>query len=352
MATIHIDGKPYAVRPGQDLLSACLSLGIDLPYFCWHPALGSVGSCRQCAVKQFKDADDEQGKLVMACMTAADDGTRISVSDPEAEALRRGVIEWMMTNHPHDCPVCEEGGECHLQDMTVMSGHTYRRDRFAKRTFRNQDLGPLVGHEMNRCITCYRCVRFYDDYAGGNDLTALGIAHHVFFGREMDGALESPFSGNLVEVCPTGVFTDKPFSEHFIRKWDLMSTPGQRIVPCFVATNPVNQHRQVGVLGLGRGVLVWFEGSGARIGDAGLHGQVEPDCGRGPRSSVFEQICIAALDDPGFSARHERVEVRSGFVERAARRRCGGHPGQGVEIEMREASALGERFGQGRLARA
>jgi len=225
MATIHIDGKPYAVRPGQDLLSACLSLGIDLPYFCWHPALGSVGSCRQCAVKQFKDADDEQGKLVMACMTAADDGTRISVSDPEAEALRRGVIEWMMTNHPHDCPVCEEGGECHLQDMTVMSGHTYRRDRFAKRTFRNQDLGPLVGHEMNRCITCYRCVRFYDDYAGGNDLTALGIAHHVFFGREMDGALESPFSGNLVEVCPTGVFTDKPFSEHFIRKWDLMSTP-------------------------------------------------------------------------------------------------------------------------------
>ena len=225
MATIHIDGKRYSVRPGQDLLSVCLELGLDLPYFCWHPALGSVGSCRQCAVKQFKDADDDQGKLVMACMTAVEDGTLVSVADPEATEMRRSVIEWLMTNHPHDCPVCEEGGECHLQDMTVMTGHTYRRDRFPKRTFRNQYLGPFLGHEMNRCITCYRCVRFYEDYAGGRDLMALGIAHHVYFGREEDGTLESPFSGNLVEVCPTGVFTDKPFSRRYVRKWDLMSTP-------------------------------------------------------------------------------------------------------------------------------
>lgn len=225
MATIHIDGRPYSVAPGRDLLSVCLALGLDLPYFCWHPALGSVGSCRQCAVKQFKDADDDQGKLVMACMTPAEDGTRISIADPEAAALRQGVIEWLMTNHPHDCPVCEEGGECHLQDMTVMTGHTYRRDRFAKRTFRNQDLGPFLGHEMNRCITCYRCVRFYDDYAGGNDLQAQGIAGHVYFGRLAEGPLESPFSGNLVEVCPTGVFTDKPFSRRYLRKWDLMSAP-------------------------------------------------------------------------------------------------------------------------------
>jgi len=225
MATIHIDGKRYSVRPGQDLLSVCLELGLDLPYFCWHPALGSVGSCRQCAVKQFKDADDDQGKLVMACMTAVEDGTLVSVADPEAAEMRRSVIEWLMTNHPHDCPVCEEGGECHLQDMTVMTGHTYRRDRFPKRTFRNQYLGPFLGHEMNRCITCYRCVRFYEDYAGGRDLMALGIAHHVYFGREEDGTLESPFSGNLVEVCPTGVFTDKPFSRRYVRKWDLMSAP-------------------------------------------------------------------------------------------------------------------------------
>ena len=236
MASIYVDGKRYSVRPDQDLLSACLALGLNLPYFCWHPALGSVGSCRQCAVKQFKDADDDQGKLVMACMTPAADGTRISIDDAEAVALRQGVSEWMMTNHPHDCPVCEEGGECHLQDMTVMNGHVYRRDRFPKRTFRNQNLGPLLGHEMNRCITCYRCVRFYHDYAGGDDLHALAIAHQVYFGRHADGALESPFSGNLVEVCPTGVFTDKPFSGHYVRKWDLMSAPSV-CVHCAVGCN-------------------------------------------------------------------------------------------------------------------
>ena len=101
-------------------------LGIDLPYFCWHPALGSVGACRQCAVKQFRDENDTHGRLVMACMTPAANGTRISIDDPEAREFRASVIEWLMTNHPHDCPVCDEGGECHLQDMTVMTGHTYR----------------------------------------------------------------------------------------------------------------------------------------------------------------------------------------------------------------------------------
>jgi NADH-quinone oxidoreductase subunit G len=236
MAKIHIDGATYQADPGQNLLAVCLSLGIDLPYFCWHPAMGSVGSCRQCAVKHFEDENDHKGKIVMACMTPADDGTRISVADAEAEDLRRGVIEWLMTNHPHDCPVCEEGGECHLQDMTLMSGHLYRRDRFPKRTFRNQDLGPFLGHEMNRCITCYRCVRFYNDYAGGMDLHAQAIASHVYFGRLTDGPLESPFSGNLVEVCPTGVFTDKTFSHRYTRKWDLMTAPSV-CVHCAVGCN-------------------------------------------------------------------------------------------------------------------
>ena len=130
-----------------------------------------------------------------------------------------------MENHPHDCPVCEEGGECHLQDMTVMTGHTTRRYRGEKRTFRNQYLGPFVGHEMNRCITCYRCVRFYRDYAGGDDLQAFGSRDRMFFGRAEDGVLDNEFAGNLVEVCPTGVFTDKPFAQTYTRKWDLQSAP-------------------------------------------------------------------------------------------------------------------------------
>ena len=143
MAIIHIDGKDFAASPQHNLLQACLSQGLDLPYFCWHPALASVGACRQCAVKQYANPDDKTGRIVMACMTPAADGIRISIADPEAKAFRASVIEWMMTNHPHDCPVCEEGGECHLQDMTVMTGHTYRRYRFTKRTHRNQYLGPF-----------------------------------------------------------------------------------------------------------------------------------------------------------------------------------------------------------------
>jgi NADH-quinone oxidoreductase subunit G len=225
MATIYVDDKPYQMNPDENLLHGCLSQGLNVPYFCWHPALGSVGACRQCAVKQFKDEHDEHGKIVMSCMTPAAEGSRISVDDPEAAAFRTGIIEGLMLNHPHDCPVCDEGGECHLQDMTVMTGHDYRRYEFEKRTFRNQNLGPLVNQEMNRCIQCYRCVRYYRDYAGGRDLNAFAMRDTVFFGRHEDGLLENEFSGNLVEICPTGVFTDKTLKRHYARKWDQQFAP-------------------------------------------------------------------------------------------------------------------------------
>lgn len=225
MPTIYIDNKPFDVKAGKNLLEACLSLGIDLPYFCWHPAMGSVGACRQCAIKVFKDEEDTRGRLVMSCMEGVKDGMRISIEDETAKTFRSQVVAWLMTNHPHDCPVCDEGGCCHLQDMTVMSGHNYRHYHFKKRTYPNQYLGPLINHEMNRCIQCYRCVRFYHDYAGGKDLNVFAAHNHVYFGREKDGVLESPFSGNLVEVCPTGVFTDKTLKEHYTRKWDLTNAP-------------------------------------------------------------------------------------------------------------------------------
>ena len=238
MTKIYIDDRPYEIKKGQNLLQACLSLGFDLPYFCWHPVLHSVGACRQCAVKRFKDENDRHGEIVMACMTPAEDGTRISIDDPEAREFRAGVIAWLMINHPHDCPVCDEGGECHLQDMTVMTGHTYREYRFRKRTHRNQDLGPFINHEMNRCIQCYRCVRFYRDYAGGRDFNVFGCHDHVYFGRQRQGTLENEFSGNLVEICPTGVFTDKTFKRHYSRKWDLQSAPSI-CVHCGVGCNTI-----------------------------------------------------------------------------------------------------------------
>ncbi|HKY91089.1 MAG TPA: NADH-quinone oxidoreductase subunit NuoG [Nevskiaceae bacterium] len=225
MAKIFVDGKQYEVNGADNLLQACLSLGLDIPYFCWHPALGSVGACRQCAVKQYRDESDKNGRIVMSCMTQALDNTYISIGDAEAADFRESIIEFLMTNHPHDCPVCEEGGHCHLQDMTVMTRHHSRAYRFDKRTHLNQDLGSFIGHEMNRCIACYRCVRYYRDYAGGTDLGVYGAASNVYFGRETDGTLENEFSGNLTEVCPTGVFTDKTHSEKYTRKWDMQFAP-------------------------------------------------------------------------------------------------------------------------------
>lgn len=238
MPTVYIDGIEYQAEPRRNMLQVILDHKLDLPYFCWHPAMGSVGACRLCAVKIFKDESDTVGRIGMACMTPAVDGARVSIADPEAAGFRKQVIEWLMINHPHDCPICDEGGECHLQDMTTMCGHVYRRYRGRKRTHNNQNLGPFVNHEMNRCIQCYRCTRFYRDYAGGRDLNVFAWKNHVYFGRAEDGALESEFAGNLVEVCPTGVFTDKTLKRHYTRKWDLMTAPSI-CVHCSLGCNTI-----------------------------------------------------------------------------------------------------------------
>ncbi len=226
MVTLYIDDVKYQVDGGKNLLENCLALGLDLPYFCWHPALHSVGACRQCAILKYKDENDKRGKLAVACLEPTSDNLRISMNVPKVHDFRAGIVESLMLNHPHDCPVCDEGGECHLQDMTVMTGHNYRRatlSTFKKQTFNNQFLGPFINHEMNRCIECYRCTRFYNDYAGGKDFNVFASADNVFFGRAEGGVLENEFSGNLVEVCPTGVFTDKTLKKHYTRKWDLTS---------------------------------------------------------------------------------------------------------------------------------
>ncbi len=242
MTKIEIDGKYFEVKPEKNLLETCLALGLYIPHFCFHPALGSVGACRLCAVKKFKDQNDRKGRIIMSCMEPVTEGLIVSIEDAEAKAFRAAVIESLMTNHPHDCPVCDEGGECHLQDMTVMTGHNYRRFDFPKRTYKDQNLGPFINHEMNRCIQCYRCIRFYRDYAGGKDLNVFASRNHVYFGRHEDGTLENEFSGNLIEVCPTGVFTDKTLKKHFTRKWDLSNAPSI-CVHCSAGCNTIASER-------------------------------------------------------------------------------------------------------------
>jgi len=309
MAAVYVDNRAYQMNAEQNLLHQCLSLGFDLPYFCWHPALGSVGACRQCAVKQFKDEHDHNGRIVMACMTPASEGTRISIDDPEAAAFRAGIIEGLMLNHPHDCPVCDEGGECHLQDMTVMTGHDYRRYRFQKRTFRNQYLGPFLNHEMNRCIQCYRCVRFYREYAGGSDFNAFGLRDLVYFGRERDGVLENEFAGNLVEVCPTGVFTDATLKQHYTRKWDLQLAPSI-CVHCGLGCN-ISIGERYGML---RRVVNRYNGevNGYFLCDRGRYGYEFVNSDRRVRRPMLREEQISS--DAARKCLHDLVADPSGVI--------------------------------------
>jgi NADH-quinone oxidoreductase subunit G len=221
MPKLTIDNIEVEVPAGTNVLEAAKKIGVVIPHFCYHPALGSVGACRLCAMKFL---EGPVKGIQMSCMIPAQDGMVVSTGDPDAVRMRSLVIEWLMANHPHDCPVCDEGGECLLQDYTVAGGHGIRRYTGKKRTFIPQYLGEFIEHEMNRCIECYRCVRFYQDYAGGGDFGVLGSARRVYFGRFADGALESPFSGNLVDICPTGVFTDKT-ARFRARYWDYEMAP-------------------------------------------------------------------------------------------------------------------------------
>ena len=216
-----IDEQEIEVPEGTKVIEAAEKLGIMIPRFCYHPALGSVGACRVCAVKflqgPFKGVQ-------MSCMVDAKDGMVVSTTDEEAVDFRRYVIEWLMLNHPHDCPVCDEGGHCLLQDLTIAGGHGIRRYQGEKRTYQDQYLGPLIQHEMNRCIQCYRCSRFYQEFAGYRDLGVMQIGSRVYFGRQKAGTLHSPFAGNLTDICPTGVYTDKP-SRFIGRRWDYERSP-------------------------------------------------------------------------------------------------------------------------------
>jgi NADH-quinone oxidoreductase subunit G len=221
MPIIVIDHQKIEVPSGTKVIEAAECLGIMIPRFCYHPALGSVGACRVCAVS-FQEGPVKG--IQMSCMVEVKDGMVVSTADPEVLDFRKHVIEWLMANHPHDCPVCDEGGHCLLQDMTVAGGHGIRRYPGLKRTFNDQYLGPLIQQEMNRCIHCYRCVRYYRELTGYTDFGTLRIGNRISYGRFHDGALESPFAGNLIDLCPTGVFTDKP-SRFTGRRWEYERQP-------------------------------------------------------------------------------------------------------------------------------
>ncbi len=238
MPRLVIDDLEIEVPKGTKVIDAAERLGIMIPRFCYHEALGAVGACRMCAVKFIQGPFKG---IQMSCMIDAQDGMIVSTTDQEAVDFRKRVIEWLMINHPHDCPVCDEGGQCLLQDETVSSGHARRRYPGKKRTYRNQYLGPFIAHEMNRCIHCYRCSRYYQEFSGYRDLGPLQIGNRLYFGRFKEGRLESPYSGNLVDICPTGVYTDIP-ARYKVRRWDLQRSPSV-CIHCALGCNTIgNAH--------------------------------------------------------------------------------------------------------------
>ncbi len=305
MPKIIIDSIPIDVPQGTNVLEAARSIGITIPHFCWHPALGKAGACRACAVKML---DGPIRGIQMSCMLPAQDGMVVSTTDDEAVAMRRAVIEWLMINHPHDCPVCDEGGECQLQDFTIAGGHGIRRFDGLKRTHVNQYLGDCIEHEMNRCIQCYRCVRFYQEYAGGTDFGVMGRSGMVYFGRQQDGPLESPFSGNLAEICPTGVFTVKT-ARFRARYWDYDMAPS--ICPgCSLGCNtvPMARYRELLKVTARRNDAVngWFICDRGRFSNTPVNAANRPRQPQIDGEAVSMEAALNALRErlTDFTARH------------------------------------------------
>jgi len=293
MPKLTIDNVEVEVPAGTNVLEAARSAGIVIPHFCYHQALEPAGACRLCAMRFL---EGPVRGIQMSCMIPAQDGMVVSTDDPEAVRMRSLVIEWLMLNHPHDCPVCDEGGECLLQDFTVAGGHGIRRFRGKKRTFIPQHLGEFIEHEMNRCIACYRCVRFYQEYAGGSDFGVMGSSRRVYFGRDRDGALQSPFSGNLVDICPTGVFTDRT-ARFRARYWDYEMAPS--VCPhCSLgcATVPAARYRELlkTMARHNEAVNGWFICDRGRFSNGEVNA---PDRPRTPRVDGGNVSRDEALDD-------------------------------------------------------
>lgn len=221
MPKLTVDGKPVEVKEGETVLQAAQKLGIYCPTFCWHEKLEPIGACRICLVEIEKSP-----KLAVSCITKAMEGMNVHVNSPKAIDGRKGVMEMLLVNHPLDCPTCDKGGECDLQDVAFYVKNDRSRFGEPKRrfltssgsTFDEKQIGPLMYLTMNRCIACFKCVRMLKEVAGEYDLGAFGRG--VF--TEIDVAQGQPitneFSGNTVEICPVGCLTSKPF-RYAVRTW-------------------------------------------------------------------------------------------------------------------------------------
>lgn len=218
MPKLTIDGMEIEVEPGTSVLQACEQLGIEIPRFCYHERLSVPANCRMCLVEM-----EKAPKPVAACAMACGDGMVIRTNTALVRKAREGVMEFLLINHPLDCPVCDQGGECDLQDQAVAYGLDRSRYSEEKRAVKDKEVGPLIKTVMTRCIHCTRCIRYMREIAGVPLLGGIHRAEHLEIGVYFDQPLASEMSGNLVDVCPVGALTSKPYA-FTARPWELRKT--------------------------------------------------------------------------------------------------------------------------------
>jgi NADH-quinone oxidoreductase subunit G len=218
MPKLTIDGQVIEVPPGTTVLQAAQRLGIEVPHFCFHERLAIAGNCRMCLVEQ-----EKAPKPIASCAMPAADNMVIHTKSEKAEKARKGVMEFLLINHPLDCPICDQGGECDLQDQAMAFGFDRGRFEENKRAVRDKDFGPLVETSMNRCIHCTRCIRFLTEVAGVEELGATGRGESMEIGTYIEKALGSELSANIIDLCPVGALTSKPYA-FIARPWELRKT--------------------------------------------------------------------------------------------------------------------------------
>jgi NADH-quinone oxidoreductase subunit G len=217
MPKLTINGKEIEIEEGLTVMQACEHAGVEIPHFCFHERLKIAGNCRMCLVDIEKSP-----KPVASCAMPAGEGMVIHTDSPRVKKAREGVMEFLLINHPLDCPICDQGGECDLQDQAFKYGRGGSRYSENKRAVTNKNLGPLVKTEMTRCIHCTRCVRFATDVAGVPEMGAIGRGEHMEITSYLEKTLTSELSGNIIDLCPVGALTSKPYA-FTARSWELES---------------------------------------------------------------------------------------------------------------------------------
>ena len=217
MLNIEIDGKKLEVEEGSMVIEAADAAGIYIPRFCYHKKLSVAANCRMCLVDVEKAA-----KPLPACATPVTEGMKVFTHSARAVDAQKGVMEFLLINHPLDCPICDQGGECQLQDLAVGYGGDSSRYQEMKRVVMDKDIGPLISTEMTRCIHCTRCVRFGGEIAGIMELGATGRGEHTRIGTYVENTVDSEMSGNMIDLCPVGALTSRPF-RYSARSWELQS---------------------------------------------------------------------------------------------------------------------------------